>query len=182
MQSDPPNKKKEIRPRNRQNLTELSDKIFALKSAITFKLNIESQIELQWDLIRCLQKQTLLDRLCKIIFTKSKRLSNTRDKLEIMKLMADNQVKEKLKNTYHGNELLLEDFFKDIYEEMDERFDDYYHRLVHIMENYVDDIEIPYNDVKTLVLKYTQSPPDKTDKLAFYLTMENTLYRCGGGA
>jgi len=176
MQSEKP--KQELRPRNRQNLVELSDKIFALKSAINFKLNIESQIELQADLISALEKKTFWDNIHRVFFKKSSDLRSTRQKLEVMKTKADNQVKEKLKNTYHGNELLLEDFFKDIYKEMDERFEDYYNRLVHIMDNYVNDIEIPYDDVKTLVFKYNESPPDKIDKLSFYLTMENTLYRC----
>lgn len=166
-------------PRKRTDIQELSDKVYALKSAIVFKLSIESQIKTQTKLVSTMLKPSLLRMLFMIFSYRLWKESSLKRKLEITKLRADNQVKEKLKHTYHRNELQLEDFFETIYEEMAERFDAYYYRLKFLFNNLESCPEAPQEDIKVLVQKYEKSPPkDKTDKMSFYLSMESTLYRC----
>jgi hypothetical protein len=172
-----------FQPRNRQDLNDWLDKITALKNAITFKLEIEKQINLQNQIIMTLEKKPLLDTFKSIIAPHSQRLKSLRVKVEISKLRTSNENNEKQKLTYHKNELLLEDDFEEIYKEMDVRYSHYVDRLMSIHEairfGTPKGSTLPDKDVKVLVAKYQTEPPKtKTDKLSFYLTMENLLYRC----
>jgi hypothetical protein len=109
-----------------------------------------------------------------------------KNEIEKSKLRADLEVKEKQKNIYQRNEDFLEKEFEDIYPEMQERYGSYVTRLKNLYEKYSgadeDEVDLPVKDIEILFTKFTEDPPAvKTDKLSFYLTMEELLYRCQKG-
>jgi hypothetical protein len=172
-----------FQPRKRIDLKELSDKVYALKSAIKFKISLEAQIKLQEKLISTMKRPSLLGLALMVLYNNFWRISYLKKKLEIHRLENDNVIKEKQMNIYHRNELIFEDQFENIYEEMAERFDDYLNQLQRLHETFAStdekDCSIPIKDVRILLNKYrTEAPKDKIERLSFYLSMESTLHQC----
>jgi len=170
-------------PRKRQDLTEWLDKINALKNAINFKLELDKQITLQDRLINALKRKNILSMLLMLIAPARQRIKSLKVQIEISKLRTSNENNEKQKLVYHKNELLLEDDMEEIYEELDLRYEAYLTKLMSYYEKVKfgtpKGSELPDKDIKILVTKFQTEPPaSKTDRLSFYLTMEELLYRC----
>ena len=170
-------------PRKRNDLTEQLDKINALENAITFKLEIEKQIELNLKKIALLESFPLLDKIRKVFLSNRVNLERVNRSIELSKIRTSNQNNEKMKYKFHANELSLEDDLEEIYSELNERFDAYCNALKDIHDQYrfgkTPPKDLPMKDVSFLLSKYNAEPPKtKTDKLAFYLTLEELLYRC----
>ena len=107
-----------FQPRKRIDLKDLSDKVYALKSAIKFKISLEAQIKLQEKLIRTMKRPSLLGLALMVLYNNFWRISYLKKKLEIHRLENDNVIKEKQMNIYHRNELIFEDQFENVYEEI----------------------------------------------------------------
>ena len=175
-----------FKPRKRQNLTELSNKVYTLTSAIRMKLELEKQIDYQSKLIIAMNRSSLWSSLLWVFAFRFWIQRNLKKKIEISRLSTDLGVKEKQKNIYHRNELLLEQEFEDVYDEMNERFIYYLEFLnklgnkdFSLLANQKNLDLLPMDDVFVLNTKYTNDPPaTKTEKLSFYLSMEALLYRC----
>jgi len=175
-----------FKPRKRQDLIELTDKVFKLKSAIRFKLELETQIDLQKKLLRSMKRTGLWNILLMLVAFFTWQRMRYKNQIEMSKLRADLDVKEKQKNIYQRNEDFLEKEFEHIYPEMDERYEFYLSRLKNLYSRYAgiddDEADLPVKDIEILHTKWKLDPPAiKTDKLSFYLTMEELLYRCQKG-
>ena len=165
-------------PINRKNLHDLSNRVHSLKSAITYKIELETIIALQEKLLKSLLKSPIL----LIIFSAVSRV--IREKIINRKLLHSKirmkiEVDLKQRNIYHRNEMEIEQSFSEIYDEMDNYFESYYSQLLFIYKSNDHKETIPYKDVCMLVNKHQNNPPKiKTDKLSFFLSMEKTLYTC----
>lgn len=169
-------------PRKRTDLTDLLDKIMALKNAIKFKIEIEKQILLQSKMIIALEQKTIWDGILSFFWSNAQKIKRLKRQIEVSKLVTTNENCEKQTRVYHKNELLLEDELADVYKEMDERYDFYLASLMELHEKFrwgaPCDPNLPDMDIKKIVAKFESAPPaDKVEKLTFYLTMEELLYR-----
>jgi hypothetical protein len=170
-------------PRNRQNLPEWLDKINALKNSINFKLELDKQISLQNKLINSLSKKPIALSFARILFPNCIKIIFIRREVEISKLRTSNENNLKQSLVYHKNELLLEDDMEEVYEELGIRYEAYISELMSLYEKVKFGSKkgntLPDKDIKMLVTKFQSQPPAiKTEKLSFYLTMEQLLYRC----
>ena len=178
--------KQMYQPRKRHDLIELTDKVYKLKSAIQFKLELEKQIELTKKLLKSYSRFGLWDLLYMVFFYTYWVRSRYEKGIKKSELRSKIEVKEKQKNIYQRNEDFLEQEFKDIYPEMNDRYDAYLKRLKVLYGKYAGTDEklsdLPVQDIEILHEKHRVDPPKtKTDKLSFYLTMEELLYRCQKG-
>ena len=165
-------------PKNRKNLIELNDLVWKLKNAIKVKLELENQINLYSELVKRIAKKSLLDYLLLIVMPVKSRVK----RLELLIKKSDLQMKLdvtlKNRNIYHRNEMQLEENFKSIYEDMETNYDPYINQLQSLYSTTNQDELSLYHDVKTLYNNFKNNPPkEKVDKLSFYLTLENLLYR-----
>ena len=163
-------------PVKRKDLHDISDRVHSLKSAIKFKLELESIMAQQEKLATSLMSPSVLVSVLSP-FIKSFREKIYMRKIKCSELRMDISVKTKLRNTYHRNEMELEMTFEEIYKDMEQNFGDYLNGLHHVKVKFNNSDPIPYQDVCKLIDKYKDFPPTvKTDKLSFFLAMENTLY------
>ena len=103
--------------------------------------------------------------------------------MEVSKLRTSNENNLKQSLVYHKNEILLEDDMEEIYKELEDRYDSYLSQLLDLYEKVKFGVKkgntLPDIDIKILVTKFQSEPPTiKTDKISFYLTMEQLLCRC----
>jgi hypothetical protein len=171
-----------FQPRKRKDLNELLDKVASLKTAISVKLELEKQIKFQNKMRMSVSHIILLLRVCYVFLPLIPVLNYLVLKLRLKKseLRMDNAVKEKQSKVYHRNESMLETFFSEVYEEMNERFD-YYHELLNdLRRNAETTWDMPYNDVCVMSEKLkVDYPKTNSDKLTAYLSMERILSDCG---
>lgn len=172
-----------FQPRKRQDLRELLDRINALNNAITFKLELEVQIKLIKQKTDLLIKTPLAFILSGILFPNRTRIKKIDRKIEVSKLRTTNENNEKMKLKFHTNELSLETDLDDVKKEMLERYEEYLLDLkayynIHRFGKPAHE-SFPLKDVNFMVTKFESEPPKtNTEKLAFYLSMEELLYRC----
>ncbi len=163
-------------PKKREDLHEITDSVFSLKSAIRTKLELEAQMEHTIKLSASLAKPDLWISLF-ALFSRTHFEKKIRRKIQQSQSNMDVEVKTKQRNIYHRNEMDLEGTFADLYKAMDENFDKYFSGLVFIKNNKSSEDNIPYQDVCKMVDKYNADPPkEKCDKLSLFLAMEKTLY------
>jgi len=165
-------------PKNRKNLVELNDLIWKLKNAIKVKLELEKQIDLYSKLISSLLRKSILDIILMSVLPHRYKIKRLKLQIEHSDLQMKLDVTLKNRNIYHRNEMQLEEHFKDIYTDMEENYNDFVDQLEKVYSNASSDNLDIYPDVQKLYDNYKANPPkDKVDKISFYLTLENTLYR-----
>jgi hypothetical protein len=168
-------------PRKRKDLKDLTDRVFAWKNSKKVKDRIEQQIECEQKILASMKLPWIMYLLMFItpFYFRRKYYENKSAKLS---KEINAEVKIKQMNVYLRNELIYQESFKEIANEMEERFEDYLEYLEHIEQNAQTTDPIPYADVTKLLDTYDADPPaNDIDKLSFYLTMESLLVRCQGG-
>jgi hypothetical protein len=180
------NTKPLFQPKNRKDLPERLNQITALQNAIVFKIEFEKQIGIKKKLLSVEKRPKVWSLLLMVIAYNYWMILNLKRKLRISELVQDIEVKTKTMNHYHNKELFLENELEEIYSDMGERYDNYVDRLFHQMEyakSVGEDLPewYPNKDVLVLSEKLIKNPPKtKTDKLSFFLTVENLLVRARG--